>query len=148
MHIIAGIDNRKRVIMFEQLDEQKGEQRPDYSGLLIGVILLPVFFLFVYLGKAEIGFTVVLVLGMILLAIKLQWRWRKHIWFWATIALVLAFHIPLFLIVRWPETHVPTIAFSMPFGITDFLIISGAVRLAAKLFLRGPSSSDDDEPAF
>jgi hypothetical protein len=131
--------------MFEQLDEPREEQRPDYTGLKIGGVLLPVFFLFVYLGKAEMGFTVVLVLGMILLAIKLQWRLRKYVWFWATIALVLALHIPLLFLVRWPETKAPTIAYSMPFGIGDFLIISAAIRLSERLFLKVPPSGDDEQ---
>src|ERR1700719_3948094 len=105
--------------MFEQLDAPKEERpsegrAPDYTGLKIVGIVAPLFFLFVYLGKAEMGFTVVLVLGMILLAIKLQWRLRKHVWFWVTIAVVLAFHIPLFLIVRWPDTKTPTLVYSMP----------------------------------
>ena len=102
--------------------------------------------MFAYLGKPELGFTVVIVLGMVILAIKLQWKLRKHGWFWATIAVVLACHVPLFLIVRWPDTHMPTITYSMPFGIADFLIISGAIRLAARLFGKGSSSNDDEEP--
>lgn len=135
--------------MFEQLDEpnerRPSEEQPDYTGLKIVGILAPVFLFFVYLGKAEMGFTVVLVLGSILLAIKLQWRLRKHVWFWMTIAVVLAFHIPLLLIVRWPDIKTPTIAYSMPLGIADFLIISGAIRLSEKLFLKGSSSNGDEQ---
>src|SRR6185437_8077570 len=107
-------------------------------------MLLPVFFLFVYLGKAETGFTVVLVLGMILLAIKLQWRLRKHVWFWAIIAVVLALHVPFLFIFRWPDTKTPTIAYSLPLGIVDFLIISGVIRLSENIFSK-QSLSDDDE---
>jgi hypothetical protein len=95
--------------------------------------LLPVFFVFVLLDKAETGFTVVLILGLIVLAIKLQWKLRKHVWFWVTIAVVLAIQVPLILIVRWPETRVPTIAYSMPLGIADFLVISGALALSKML---------------
>jgi hypothetical protein len=136
--------------MFEPLDEREEEQpaeeqEPDYTGVKIAGILIPVFILFIYLGKAEMGFTVFIVLGMVLLAIKLQWRLRKHVWFWATIAVVLALHIPLFFIVRWPDTKTPTIAYSMPMGIADFLIISGAIRLSKNLFLKDSSSNDDED---
>src|SRR5215831_9350125 len=114
------------MVMFESEDEPSQiESRPDYTGLKFAAILAPVFFFFIYLGKAEMGFTVFLVLGMILFAIKLRWRLRKHVWFWATIAVVLALHLPLFFIVRWPNSNVPTIAYSMPFGIADFLLILG-----------------------
>ena len=130
--------------MFEQLDEPKRERRTDWTGTLIGLALLPVFFVFVWLDKAEMGFTVFIILGMIILAIKLQWKLRKHIWFWATIAVVLAIHVPLIFIVRWPDTRIPTIAYSMPLGIADFLVISGAIALSKMLFLKGSSSGDDD----
>jgi hypothetical protein len=132
--------------MFDQLNEpEKEKQPPDYTGLKIGGILAPIFFLFIYLGKAEMGFTIFLVLGMILFAIKLQWKLRKYVWFWATIAAVLVLHIPLFFIVRWPDTKTPTIAYSMPFGIADFLIISGAIRLSKNLFLKHSSSNDGEQ---
>ena len=63
--------------------ESPKEKRPtDWSGTIIGVSLWPVFFVFVYLGKAEIGFNLMLVLGMIVLAIKLRWKLRRHAWFW------------------------------------------------------------------
>lgn len=131
--------------MFEQLEEPKRAAPPDWTGTKIGLGLVPVFFLFVYLGKAEMGFTVDIVLGMILLAIKLQWRLRKFAWFWVTIGIILALHIPLLLIVRWPDTKTPTIVYSVPFGITDFLIISGAIRLAENLFLKEPLSDEDEQ---
>jgi hypothetical protein len=131
--------------MFEQLDEPKRERRTDWTGTLIGIALLPVFVVFVWLDKAEMGFTVTIILGMIVLAIKLQWKLRKHIWFWATIAVVLAIHVPLIFIVRWPDTRIPTIAYSMPLGIADFLVISGAIALSKMLFLKGSSSGDDDK---
>jgi multisubunit Na+/H+ antiporter MnhB subunit len=107
--------------------------------------MIPVFFLFVYFGKADMGFTVGLVLGITMIAIYLRWKLRKHVWFWATIVFVLLLHIPLFFLVRWPDTNVPTIANSMPLGITDFLLISGAISLAQKLFSEGSSSEDDEE---
>ena len=130
--------------MFEQIEEPEERSARDWTATVIGLMLLPVFFLFVYLGKAETGFTVVLVLGMILLAIKLQWRLRKHVWFWAAIAVVLALHVPFLFIVRWPDTKTPTIAYSLPLGIVDFLIISGVIRLSENIFSK-QSLSDDDK---
>ncbi len=131
--------------MFNEVNEPQEPQRTDYTGLKILGILAPVFFFFVYLDEAEMGFTVILVLGTIMLAIKLQWRLRKHLWFWATIALILALHVPLFYLIRWPETKTPTIAYSIPFGIADFLIISAAIRLSRNLFLKDSSSNNEEQ---
>jgi hypothetical protein len=66
------------------------------------------------------------------------------IWFWATIVVVLALHVPFLFIVRWPDTKMPTIAYSLPLGIVDFLIISGVIRLSENIFSK-QSLSDDDE---
>src|SRR5580704_8536128 len=125
-------------------DEQSSPERQgrtDWSGTIIGALLIPVFFLFIYLGKAELGFTVCIVLGMVILAIKRRWKLRRHAWFWVTIAIVLALHIPFLFSVRWPRSNVPTLAFSLPFGIADFLLISGAISLAEKIFLKSPAAN-------
>jgi len=125
----------------DEQSQTEGKIQADWTGTKIGVLLLPVFLFFVYLGKAEIGFTIMLVLGLAILAIKLRWKLRRHAWFWATIALVLTLHIPLLFIVHWPNTKIPTIAFSMPLGVADFLLISGALSLAEKWF----SNSDEED---
>jgi len=123
----------------------KEQRRADWSGLIITAMLAPVFFCFVYLGKAEMGFTLVLGLGMVMLAIKLRWRLRKHAWFWVTIVVILALHVPLLFVVRWPQTNVPTIAYSLPLGILDFVLTMGAINLAQKVFSKDPSSDGEDE---
>lgn len=109
----------------------------DFAGVKIGAMLIPVFLLFVFLGKADMGLAVVIVLGVMLVAIRLRWNSKKHIWFWAIIVFILALHIPLFLIVRWPQGGAPTLVYTMPFGILDFLVISGALSIAEKLFSNG-----------
>ena len=124
-------------------DPGRGKQPVDYTGLKIVAMLAPVFFLFVFLGNADMGLTVCIVLGMVILAIKIRWNLRKHVWFWAVIVFVLALHIPLFSMVRWPQGNVPTLFYTMPLGIADFLIISQALRLAERLLSKDSSSSDE-----
>src|ERR1035441_7357015 len=111
--------------MFDS-DPPKVKQPTDYTGVKIGVLLIPVFLLFVFLGNADMGLTVCIVLLVTMVVIKIRWNLRKHVWFWAVIVFILALHVPLFLIVRWPQGKTPTIFYTMPLGIADFLIISGA----------------------
>jgi len=73
----------------------------------------------------------------VVIAIRLRWGLRKYGWFWATVLVVLLLHVPLLLLVHCPRSNVPTIAYSLPLGITDFLLISGAIRIAEKLFSSG-----------
>jgi hypothetical protein len=125
--------------------EPPKENKTDRSGAIIGLSMLPIFFLFVYLGKAELGFGVTIVATAAVLAIKLRWELSKHVWFWVTIAVVFALHIPLLLVFQWPpHTGVPTLFYTMPMGIADFFIMSGAISLAQRLFLRD-SSADGGE---
>jgi hypothetical protein len=121
-------------------DRPKEKQPTDYTGPVIVAMLLPVFVLFVYLGNADLGLTAMIVLGMIMCAVKIRWNLRKYVWFWATIILILALHVPLFFIIRWPQGKVPTIAYTLPLGFADFFIMLGALGLAEKLFSKDSSS--------
>jgi hypothetical protein len=125
-------------------DQPPSKQTVNYTGLKIGASLLPVFVLFVCLGKTDMGFTVSIVLGMTMVAVYLHWKLRKHVWFWVAISLVALLHLPL-LFVRWPESKVPTIAYSMPLGLVDFLLINGSISLAESAFSKGTRPDRDSE---
>jgi hypothetical protein len=128
-----------RASMFDY-DEPKQKEPVDYTGLKIVAILAPVFFLITFLANADVGLAACIVLGMIILAVKIRWNLSKHVWFWGTIILILALHVPLLFLVRWPQGNVPTLFYTMPIGIADFFIILGAVGLAERLFLKDSSS--------
>jgi hypothetical protein len=114
----------------------------DYTGLIIGVILGPLFLLFLLLDEAEMGLKVFTVLAMAIFAIKLHWDSRKHFWFWAIIVIILALHVPLVLMVRLPQRNVPARSYVIPVGIADFVIFWGALDLAERLFVKNPSPND------
>jgi hypothetical protein len=125
--------------------ESPKEKEPvDPTGLIIGVILAPVFLLFILLGKAEMGMKVFIVLGMAIFAIKLHWDSRKHFWFWAIIVIILALHVPLVLMVRLPQGNVPARSYVIPVGIADFVIIWGGLDLAERIFAKNSSSTDQN----
>jgi hypothetical protein len=126
--------------MFER-DPREEKALTDYTGLKIGAILLPMLLLFIYFGKADMGLTLFIVLGVSIVAIKIRWNLRKHVWFWAIIAVIFALQVPLFFIIRWPNGKVPGLFYGLPFGLVDFLIISEGLRLAEKFFSKHSSSS-------
>jgi len=138
--------------MFDDYEQQQSSEESeddsdevDYTGLKILASVIPVFLLFIFLGRAEMGFAVSVDLGMIILAVKLQWEKRRYIWFWATIVVIFALHIPLFLIARVPKTKLPTLGLSLPIGVLDFAIIWGALRIAEAVFSKRSSSSDHEQ---
>ena len=79
--------------MFDD-EVSKEKSSTGWTGPIIVAMLAPVFFLFVYLGKAEMGFTACLILGMFMVAVRLRWKLRRYGWFWATVVFVLLLHIP------------------------------------------------------
>jgi hypothetical protein len=132
----------KGINMFEP-DPREANAFTQYTGLKIGAGLLPVFFLFAYWGKADVGLAVVIVLAAMMVAIKIRWNLRKHVWFWAIIAVISALHVPLVFVVRWPQGNVPTLFYTFPFALIDFLIISEGLRLAEKFFSKHSSRSSE-----
>ena len=125
--------------------ESPKEKEPvDYTGVKLAAIVAPVFFLVTYLYNADAGLAACIVLCVVIFAIKIRWYLRKHIWFWAIIAVILALHVPLVFMVQWPK-NAPTIFYAMPIGIADFLIISGALKLAENLMSNGSPSNDENE---
>ena len=123
--------------------ETPKEKEPvDYTGVKIGLVLLPVFFLITFLYNADAGLAAYIVVGVMVCAIKIRWYLRKHIWFWAIIAVILALHVPLVFMAQWPK-NAPTIFYAMPIGIADFLTISGALKLAESFMSKASSSNDE-----
>ena len=72
--------------MFESLDDLEGEKPkekkdPDYTGVIAAAVVLPVFFLFRHFGKPDMGLNISICLSVNVIAVKLRWKLRKHIWF-------------------------------------------------------------------
>jgi hypothetical protein len=124
--------------------ESPKEKEPvDYTGLKLAAFVAPVFVLVTFLYNADAGLAAYIVVGVMVFAIKLRWYLRKHIWFWAIIAVIFALHVPLVFMVQWPK-NAPTIFYAMPIGIADFLIISGALKFAESLMSNGSPSNDEN----
>jgi hypothetical protein len=127
--------------MFE---EESEEQKPtDYTGLIIGAILLPVFLLFRYYGRVDLALSACVCLGAILILIRIRWELRKSIWFWVTIVLVLLLHVPVILLVPWPHMTVNRITL-LPIGFADFLIVLGAVKFVERFIVKYVPPDEDD----
>jgi hypothetical protein len=119
--------------MFEYY-QPKEKEPTDYSGLKIAAILAPAFVLITYFANADLALGADIVLGATIFAVKLRWDLRKHFWFWAVIAFILALHVPLAFMFRVPQGNVPTIFYTMPIGLAAFLSIIVAIDTADRIF--------------
>ena len=71
------------------MSDSDQQTKTDYSGVVIGLLLLPIFLLFRHLGRVDLALPACIYLGMILLAVRIRWDLRGRVWFWCTIVLIL-----------------------------------------------------------
>jgi len=124
--------------MFEQTENPEPQKPTDWSGAIIGFALLPVFFIFMHVGKQDLGLGVCVCLMGILLAVKLRWDLRTKPWFWGVVVLVLALNMPLIVMVKWPHGWLPAGSL-LPIAIADCLVTLGAARSIEKYLVRTTS---------
>jgi hypothetical protein len=79
--------------------------------LIIGS--LPMFWLFDHLGKLRLGLPTLNSIGMLGLAIAAKWKLRQRAWFWVTMFVIAALHVPLILLVPWTTKWVPAIVIAV-----------------------------------
>ena len=117
-------------------------KRRDYTVAIIGAILVPVMLLFTYLGKDDIGRSVAICLGVLMLAVRIRWELRKRLWFWGILVLLLLLHVPLFFLINWPDGFFYHKGM-LPLGLFDLLAILGAIHLVERFIIR--DSPQDEE---
>lgn len=85
-----------------------------------------------YLLDIGRGFAAGVAMYMIVLNAGVFWRSRQHAWFWTTIIVMVILHSLLVVAVPWPKTKLPGRAL-LPFGLLDFFLIFGSMKLARLL---------------
>lgn len=129
----------------QKADEQETQQEKptDWSGVIIGILLLPVFFFFMHEGNEDVGLNVCVCLLGILLAVKVCWELRSRIWFWGIILLVLAADAPLIFMIHWPHTWVPGLAL-LPVALAEFMVTVWAARFVQRTIEKNPPSDEEE----
>jgi hypothetical protein len=64
--------------------------------------------------------------------VMLFWGLRKRAWFWATIALIVAYHVPIVALVPWPFGRLSYVQM-LPIALPDLGLSYGIVRLVEKV---------------
>jgi hypothetical protein len=76
--------------------------------LIIGA--LPIYWLFDHFGRLNIALPTLNCVAMLGFAVAVKWKLRRHVWFWITMTIFVALHVPLILFVPWTTMWVPAIA--------------------------------------
>ena len=130
-------------LLEEPEEKQTEEKSPDYSGVIIFLALLPLLLFFDHIGKADVGLNLTVCVGVNLIAIRLRWKLRKHLWFWGAMAMLLAIEVPVVLKIQWPRGWVPGIAL-VPIGLVGIFIAFGVVGFVER-FIMKTSPSDEEQ---
>jgi hypothetical protein len=68
---------------------------------------------------------------MLVFAIVVKWKLRRHVWFWITMATILAIHGLLILSVAWTTKWIPAIVI-IPIAVADLYAILAIVSVVEK----------------
>ena len=108
--------------------------------LMVILCMVPAFFLFALLGDPGRGRAGAISVGVSMTAIRACWNLRKHIWFWATAAILIALHVFLILLIPWTDKSYPGYAL-LPVGVLDYGIMYGCFKPVEKVVKRSDEAS-------
>jgi len=104
-----------------------------YIALLYAV---PIFILFCFLGKWEMGIGAWICSGLVFLVIRTRWDLRKHVWFWIAVAFGFVLQAPIVLLIPWGNRNLTGISL-LPVAVLDYGLVYGCVKLAEMLIRKG-----------
>ncbi len=100
---------------------------------------LPIIWLFDHFGKLSLFLPTFNCVGMLGFAIALKWKLRRNAWFWITMTVIAALHVPLMLFVPWTTKWVPAIAIAAIDSV-DLIVILAILSVVGKLVERPKTS--------
>jgi hypothetical protein len=111
-------------------------ERLPWWGVLCAILgAIVVAFLFDHFGKFALARPTIYSAAMISIAVAMRWRLRRQAWFWITIAVIVALHVPLILFVPWTTKWVPVFAIA-PIAIADLYAVLAILSMVEKMVAR------------
>jgi hypothetical protein len=130
-------------IVGENKHKQSRDSITKKWALLAVICTTPIYILYNYLGDPGRGQAAWVSVMMIALAARFFWDLRNRLWFWMTITTITLLHVPLILLIPWPFKQLTYIA-ALPFGLADFGIAYGIIKLAERVVERISQEKSDD----
>lgn len=120
--------------------EDRKMRLPWWGVLCVILSALAVLILFDHFGQLALARPTMISAAVVVIAIAMRWRLKRHVWFWVTMIVFAALHVPLILFVPWTTKWVPALAI-IPFGIADLFIMLWVLSVVGK-FMKGPKASE------
>jgi hypothetical protein len=115
----------------DDINAAKKIRIPWWGALCIIFGALPAIWLFDHFGRFDLALPALCSIGMLVFAIVVKWKLRRHVWFWITIAIILALHILLIWSVAWTTRWIPAVVI-IPFTALDLFAILAIVSVVQK----------------
>lgn len=80
---------------------------PWWGVLCVIIAAIPICWLFDRFGRFELALPTLDSVGVLCIAIPMNWQLRRHLWFWTTMTVFVALHVLLILFVPWTTKWVP-----------------------------------------
>lgn len=92
------------------------------------------------LGRFDLGLPALNSIAVVGFTIALKRKLRRHAWFWGTMAIFAALHVPLILFVPWTTRWVPALAIAA-IDSADLIVMLAILAVVAK-FMEGPNAPE------
>jgi len=128
------------------MTEEDRQMRLPWWGVLCviaGALILGL--LFVYFGRFDLARPTLTSVAIVVIAIAMRWKLRQHAWFWGTMAILAALHVPLILFVPWTTKWVPALLI-IPIGLADLYVMLWVLSVVGK-FMEGSGTSEGERPS-
>lgn len=117
------------------------KMRLPWWGILCVILgALALLILFDHFGKLTLARPTMTSAAVVIIAIAMRWKLKRHMWFWITMIVFVALHVPLVLLVPWTTRWVPAFVI-IPIGMADLYIMLWVLSVVGK-FMGGPEASE------
>jgi hypothetical protein len=125
--------NGERKVQFDKVITEKDRQMrlPLWGCLCVigGAFLLAS--VLDHFGKLALARPIMFSISIISITIALRWKLRGRMWFWITMAFLIALHVPLILFIPWTTKWIPALVLT-PIGIADSYAMLWVISVVAK----------------
>jgi hypothetical protein len=116
------------------------QMRLPWWGILCVILgALSLLILFDHFGKLTLARPSLTSAAMVIIAIAMRWKLKRHVWFWITMVVLAALHVPVVLLVPWTTKWVPAFAI-IPIGVADLYIMLWVLSFVGNLVKRSTIS--------
>lgn len=119
--------------MLQIITREDRQMRLTWRGglcVFFGTILLAL--TFISIRRFDLARPTMVSITMLSLVIAMRWKLRTRGWFWATIIILAALHLPLILFIPWTTRWIPAIVIA-PIGIADLYAMLWAVAAVGRV---------------